>query len=127
MLPPLLHLLATQPSLLAEHAQAYAELISQEFAATTAFAKRQAILYVAMLCLASVSLVFVGMAVLAWAVVPVERMHLPWALVLLPVPTALAAVACMLAARQVGRPRGLGEVARQVKADWVILRQAGQG
>ncbi len=125
MLHSLLHLLATQPNLLADHAEAYADLVTAEVATTVAAGKRRTILYASALCFTGVSVVLVGVAVMAWAVVPVDRMHAPWLLAFVPLPTIAAAVACLLAARTPGQPGAFEAVRRQIKADMAMLRAAG--
>lgn len=125
MLHPLLHLVATQPQLLAEHAEAYAEMVAAQVGAVSVAWKRRAVLNAVALCSLGVAAVLAGVALMLWAVIPPVDIHAPWALVAGPLLPALAAVACLVAAR--GRDEGsaFGALREQIHADIVMLREAG--
>ena len=57
MLHPLLHLVATQPQLLADHAEAYAELVAEELGDFSVTWKRRALLNAVALCFGGVAAV----------------------------------------------------------------------
>jgi len=65
---PLLRLMATQPELLAEHAQGYAALAADEMGACLAHLRRQLWLLALAILGATLALVLGGVAVLLWAV-----------------------------------------------------------
>ncbi len=124
MLHPLLRLIATQPQLLADHAEGYADLVAAEAGSAYAAWKRSVILNAAGLCSLGVSTVLVGVALMLWAVTPVATMQAPWALVVVPLPTLALAVWCLLAARGTDIANAFDNVRRQVKADMAMLRSA---
>ena len=125
MLQDLLHLLSTQPQLLAGHAQAYGELAAAEVAALAARWRRRLLLQLVALCLAGVTLALAGTALLLWAVTPPGQIHQPWLLWAVPLLPAVVAAVLLWAAREgegarAGAPfDGLRE---QLQADWAMLR-----
>ena len=124
MLHPLLHLVATQPHLLADHAEAYAELVAAEIGTVSTFWKRRAVLNAVALCCVVTAAVLAGVAVMLWAVVPAADIRAPWALVAVPLLPAAAAAICLLAASSVRRAGGFDTLRQQMKADIVMLREA---
>ncbi len=125
MLHPLLHLVATQPQLLAEHAEAYAEMVAAQVGAASAAWKRRAALSAVALCCVGVAAVLAGVALMLWAVSPPGTIHAPWALLAGPLLPAGVAVVCLLAARGGGAAGGFSALREQLKADIVMLREAG--
>ena len=75
---PLLHLIATRPQLLAEHAQAYAELVSTELPRASAAWKRQALLNTLAWLGFLAALLLGGVALMLWASLPLSSMPAPW-------------------------------------------------
>nr|WP_315849707.1 hypothetical protein [uncultured Rhodoferax sp.] len=128
MLHPLFHLIASQPQLLGDHAQAYGELISTELAAQATALKRRALFGAMALCFLGVAIVLAGVALMLWAtLVPAPVQATVWVLVLVPAaPTALA-LACYLRARTGGATDdpAFAELRRQVQADMALLRGLG--
>ena len=120
---PLLHLIATQPHLLAEHAVAYADLLGEELGSASAQWKRRAALGAMALCLLGVGVVLGGVAIMLWAVVPTESMRAPWALIVVPLVPLIGAVVCMVAARADAKANPFETVRMQVKADVAMLRE----
>jgi hypothetical protein len=123
MMHPLLHLIATQPHLLAEHAVAYADLLGEELGSASAQWKRRAALGAMALCLLGVGVVLGGVAIMLWAVVPAESMRAPWALILVPLVPLAGSIACMVAARSDAKANPFETVRMQVKADVAMLRE----
>jgi len=124
MIHPLLHLIATKPQLLADHAEAYADLLGEEFGSASALWKRRALLGAVALCCVGVSAVLAGVALMLWAVIPPADIQAPWALVAAPLLPAALAVGCLLAARTEADTDVFSNVRRQVKADAAMLREA---
>lgn len=123
MLHPLLHLLATKPQLLADHAQAYAELAAVEVGEFSAAWKRRAMfLTVAAFCM-GLAVVLAGVAVMLWSVLPVSQMQAPWALVAVPLVLVVIGVACFLAGRSQNQASTFATLREQVKADLLMLRE----
>ena len=126
MVHPLLHLIATRPQLLAEHAEAYAELVAVEFDTARAGWKRRALLNAAALCGIGVAAVLGGVALMLWAVIPATQIQAPWALVLAPLLPLAAAACCGWAARRMDDDVPAFEsVRRQLRADVAMLREVG--
>ncbi len=119
---PLLRLVATQPQLLVDHAEAYAELVAEEIGHVSSAWRLRILLYAVALCSVVVATVLAGVALMLWAIVPFSEMQAPWALVTAPLVPVVAAVGCLLAARQ-HTSGGFDNLRRQVKADMGMLRE----
>ena len=122
MIHPLLRLVATQPQLLADHAEAYASLVSDEIGRSAASLKQRVLLNVVALCLIGVAAVLGGVALMLWATLPPSSMQAPWALIAAPAVPAVVGVICALVGqRQPGD--AFAELKQQVAADLVMLRE----
>lgn len=119
----LLRLLATQPQLLADHAEAYAELAATELGEASVQWRRSALLQVLGLCGVSAGVVLAGVALMLWAAVPIAQIHAPWALVAAPLLPAALGLGCLMAARRCGRAAAFAGVRRQWQADLAMLRE----
>jgi uncharacterized membrane protein YqjE len=120
---PLFHLIATRPQLLAEHAEAYAELVSVEAPRISAAFRRSAWLLALAFGSLGAGVVLAGVAVMLWATAPEAQIRLPWTLVAVPALPLLAGLLCVLAARR-GREREAFDTLRQqVRADIALLRE----
>jgi uncharacterized membrane protein YqjE len=122
MIHPLLRLVATQPQLLADHAEAYAGLVAEELGKTGAVLKQRLLLAAVALSLTAVSVVLAGVALMLWAVLPATAIQAPWALIAAPSVPAVLALACGLAVKQ-ERASAFAELKQQVAADLVMLRE----
>lgn len=121
---PLLNLIATRPQLLAEHAQAYAELVAAELPRASSAWKRQALLNgLAVLGLLA-ALLLAGVASMLWATVPLSSMPTPWMLIVVPLLPAIAGTACLVAARTGVAGNLLGDLRQQLSADLAMLQAA---
>ena len=123
MIHPLLHLVATQPHLLAEHAQAYAELVAAEVGTVSARWKRRALLGVVALCCLVVAVALAGVAWMLWAVVPVAQMAAPWVLIVAPLVPLIVAAGCLVAGRAGNDEGTFASLRRQLKDDMAMLRE----
>lgn len=121
---PLLNVIATRPQLLAEHAQAYAELVAAELPRATAAWKRQALLNGLALLSLLASLLLGGVALMLWAALPAAAMPAAWLLIAVPLLPALAGIACLIAARSGTEANLLGDLRQQLGADAKILHEA---
>lgn len=124
MMHPLLHLIATQPALLTDHAEAYADLLGEELSAASAQWKRRALLSAVALCCAGVGAVLAGVALMLWAVIPVDNMNAPWALIVAPLVPLVAALICATSARSAPPGGTFDNVRRQLREDVAMLREA---
>ena len=123
MLHPLLHLIATKPQLLADHAQAYAELAAVEVGEFSAAWRRRAVLFAAAAFFMGLAVVLAGVAVLLWSALPVAQMQAPWALVAVPLALAAIGAGCLLAGRSQSQASAFATLREQVKADLLMLRE----
>ena len=121
---PLLRLVATQPHLLADHAEAYAGLVGEELGKTSAELKRRAILGLMALVLLLIGMLLGGVSLLLWSVTPPANMNAPWALVAVPAVPLLIAVGCAFAARGDNSSQ-FSDLRQQLAADLALLREAG--
>ncbi len=122
---PLLHLIATRPQLLADHAGAYADLAMAELGQASAGWQRQAVLTAATACSLLVATILAGVALMLWAVTPAANLHAPWALLAAPLLPAVVALACHLARQPTGTGAAFGVLRRQVQDDMRMLRSVG--
>jgi hypothetical protein len=121
MVHPLLRLVATQPQLLADHVEAYAGLVSEEFGRAASDWKRRALYNAIGLCLIGVAAVLAGVALMLWAVTPLSNMQAPWALFAGPgVPSVIAAI-CIYVGRA-SQASAFEDVRQQLSADLEMLR-----
>lgn len=123
MIHPLLRLVATQPQLLADHAEAYADLIGEELGAASALWKRSVALKALALCLVGVSAVLAGVALMLWAVIPPADIQAPWALVAAPALPLAAALLCWLVSRNDAANNAFEGIRQQLRADVAMLRE----
>ena len=122
MIHPLLRLIATQPQLLADHAEAYAGLVSDDLGKTATVWKWRVVYYVVALTLIAVSIVLAGVALMFWAVTPPANMQAPWALITGPAVPLVIAIVCVVLAR---RPAidAFADLKQQAAADLQMLRE----
>lgn len=120
---PLLNLLATRPQLLAEHAQAYAELVAEELPRATAAWKRQALLNTLALVGLLTAVLLAGVSLMLWAALPNADMRAPWLLILVPLLPLAGAIGCLVSARAQAKHDGRGQLREQLSADLALLRE----
>lgn len=123
MIHPLLHLIATKPHLIGDHVEAYTELVSAEVSKASRLWTARVAYYAVALLLLSSGLVFVGVALMLWAVVPPGNMNVPWLLVVVPLVPLVAGAFCVLRARSVPEKSAFESVKEQLSADWAMLRE----
>lgn len=119
---PLLRLIATKPELLADHFEAYAELVGEEAGKAVSAWKRRLVLNVVALCLVAVCAVLGGVAIMLWAMIPAPNLRAPWILIAVPAVPAAVALLCLFVGRSEG-PRVFADVKRQLAADLAVLRE----
>ena len=121
MIHPLLRLIATQPQLLADHAESYAGLVGEELGKTTLVWKKRVLLNAVALCLVGVACVLGGVALMLWAVMPAANVNAAWALIAAPAAPALIALWCAYEGqRETGD--AFKDLKQQIAADLVMLR-----
>lgn len=122
MIHPLLRLIATQPQLLADHAESYAELVGEELGKTTAVWKRRVLLNATALCLVGVAAVLGGVALMLWAALPQVSIHAPWALFAGPAVPGLIALWCAYEGQRETDDL-FKDLKQQIATDLVMLRE----
>lgn len=125
MTTPLLHLLVTQPRLVAEHADAYAELIVEEISAASANYERRATLSAAQLCCFTGAATLAGVATMLWSIVPVPTTLSLWIWMGAPLIPLAAAWWCRVALKECSNSRPFGRVRDQLAEDLIMLREEG--
>lgn len=125
MLHPALHLLATRPQWLADHADAYAELAAADFGDAASDWRRSLLLGAATVCALCVAACLGGVALMLWAVTPVLPPHASWLLWATPaLPLALAGAA-LAAQRWPQRTEPFVMLRQQLQLDMALLREMG--
>ena len=120
---PALHLLATHPQWLAEHAAAYAQLAGAELDDATSLWGRRLWLGGLTMCALMVAATLGGVALMLWAVTPELPAPRAWALLAAPaLPLALAGVG-WLALRRLRQGPLFFVLRQQWQTDAALLRQ----
>ena len=126
MIHPLFRVIARQPHLLAEHAQAYVALLSEQFGEAASAIKQRAVLMVVAGLLLFAGVIFLGVAFMLWGASD-GNMRAPWALFAGPLVPLLAGVVCLMAAKGNTPVSPLAKVREQMDADISMLREAAAG
>jgi hypothetical protein len=126
MIHPLFRLIASEPQMLADHVEAYSDLVSEEVASAAAKWKRQAISAAIIVVCAIVTAVLAGVSVMLWAVTPPDNIHSPWLLFIAPLIPALVAVWAWFSAKSGDDGQGFAAIKAQLAADAAMLRSVSQ-
>ena len=73
--------------------------------------------------LLTIFLVFTGVAIMLWAVVPTDSMNVPWLLLVVPVVPLVAGVVCLMRAKAHPDADAFQTVKEQLSADMAMLRE----
>ncbi|HEX6703557.1 MAG TPA: phage holin family protein [Albitalea sp.] len=123
MIHPLFRLIVSEPQMLAEHVEAYAELMSEEAGAVAKRLKRKVVLHAVSGFFGFLAVILACVGLMLWAALPIEDMRAPWALLLIPAIAVLGAVAAHIAAKsRAEEGRGMQAVREQMAADAAMLR-----
>ena len=120
---PLLQLLMRRPDLLAEHAEAYAELTGLEIRNLVTDGYRRVLWSAAGLCCATASMVLAGVALLMVLALPETRDVAGWTLLLPPGLPLLGALAAYQRLRARQQPTAFATLREQLHADWQLLQK----
>jgi hypothetical protein len=121
---PLLRLVLGRPQLLADHAQAYADLAAAEFSVASLRWRRRALLNAAAACSLGIALVLAGVAVMLWSVLPAAPLEARWVLIAVPLCPGLIGLGCVVAARAGSASEAFAGMRAQLLADLALLREA---
>jgi len=121
---PLLELLLARPQLLADHAQAYGELFTEEVGQARAALQRWAMWRAITIFSFFSAGILAGMAVMLWAMLPGSPMQAAWVLLVTPIVPLAVAVVCWQLAGKNGTPQFFDQMRAQIRADKAMLRAA---
>lgn len=125
MIHPVFRLAAAQPQLLAEHAGAYAGLLSEALVVSSARLQRRLAFQVAGAACLVVAAVLAGVAVLFWAALPDAVARSVWAFVLAPLVPAVLGIAAVWAGQNRQRGASFATLRLQLDEDLALLRRTG--
>lgn len=125
MIHPLFRLIARQPHLVAEHAQAYAALVGEQVGEAANTLKQRAVLMAVAGALLLVGVILLGVAFMLWGASAEDSMRAPWALFVGPLLPIAAGLGCFLAAKGKPTMSPLDKVREQLSADIGMLREVG--
>jgi hypothetical protein len=123
MLYTLLRLSVYRPSLLTDHAEAYAELLAIEIRSASALWQRRLWLNALALCCMGVAAVLAGVAWMLWALAPAVNTGASWALFGAPALPGAIALGCLLVVRMRCQGAAFDELIKQVRSDAAMLRK----
>jgi uncharacterized membrane protein YqjE len=124
MIHPLFRLLVSEPQMLADHVEAYAELVTEEVGAVAARMKRRLVMQVVSLAGIVLAVFFGLIALMLWAAVP--ELRAPWVLVAVPVVLLVVGIACHVGAKKPAEEtHGMKVIREQLAADAAMLRSVG--
>ncbi|HEX4236289.1 MAG TPA: hypothetical protein VH041_18525 [Caldimonas sp.] len=123
MIHPLLRLAATQPHLLGDHVEAYADLVGEEVGKISTSLMTRVGLYAGAAALLMVGLVLVGVALMLRATVPANDYAAGWALVVVPLTPLVAGAICVAVARAKPTEKAFDTLKKQLNADMAMLRE----
>ncbi len=127
MMRPILQLMATEPELLTDHLQSYAELLGEEVGTFQGQFKRHWIMFAVLALLATVTLILGGVALMLWLITPhaqLQQLEVPWALWLVPLGMAALCAVIAVIMKQEQRTPGFQVLRQQIAADLAMLKQA---
>jgi len=121
MIHPLFRLLVSEPQMLADHVEAYAELVTEEMGAAAARMKRRMVLQAGGFAGIVLGVLFGAVALMLWAAVP--ELRAPWVLVAVPAVPLLAGIGCLVGAKKPDEEtHGMKAIREQFAADAAMLR-----
>ena len=123
MLLPLFRLATRQPQLLADHLEAYSGLVASELGTVATQWKHSATYRVLGYVALGVATLLGAIALMLWAVVPVDAMNQPWLLVMVPLAPALVGVLALIKSATGPRSPAFAALRRQWAADAEMLRE----
>ena len=120
----LLKLLLLPPELLKSHAQAYADLANELTARYLCTLKNRWVMYGLSAVALLLALVFGGVALMLWSVLPLQNATHVWVLTALPVSSLFISVFFWWWARSLHQQPILREIQTQIQLDLQALQQA---
>jgi uncharacterized membrane protein YqjE len=123
MLPQFFRLASREPQALADHVEAYSELIAVEIkVAAGQWQRRTALRLLGYTCFAIAFMLF-AVAAMLWAVIPADNMNQPWLLGVVPLVPALVGVWPFIVVRSINEEAAFSQLRRQWAADRSMLNE----
>jgi uncharacterized membrane protein YqjE len=126
MLIQLFRLATQEPEILADHAEAYSELIAGELNSAASRWKRRVVRKALAYAAFGVAGLLIAIALLLWAAVPIARMNVPWLLVFVPLIPAIVGLWASLSARTGTGEETFVTLRHQWAADREMLREVSE-
>jgi hypothetical protein len=123
MIHPLLRLAATQPHLIGDHIEAYADLVGEEVSKVSTSLMMRVGLYLGALVLFTIGLVLVGVALMLRGTVPASDYSAGWALFVVPLTPFVLGGICVVVARAKPIEKAFDTIKKQNHADMAMLRE----
>lgn len=125
MLHALFRLVTSRPELLADHAEAYADLVAEELHAARTRWRRRLMLGGIAAGGALLALILGGVALMLWAAQPEGAMRAAWVLYAVPAVPAVLAFVCAAMLSADTPAGGMQTLREQLAADIAMLKEAG--
>jgi uncharacterized membrane protein YqjE len=127
MMRPLLQLMATEPELLSDHLQSYAELLGEEVGSFQGQFKRHWVMFAVLALLVTVTLILSGVGLMLWLITPtaqLQQLQTPWALWLVPLVMTMLCGTTAVIMKKEERTPSFQALRQQIAADVAMLKQA---
>lgn len=121
---PLFELLLSRPQLLADHAQAYGALFTEEMGEARTALQRWAMWRAITLCSFFSAVILAGMALMLWAMLPGSPVQATWVLLITPLVPLAIGVVCWPLAKKNGEHKFFDQTRTQIGIDKAMLRAA---
>ena len=124
MTHPALLILAKNPEILADHAEAYTDLITESLKSTMSQWRRRAVCDVAIVFCIMLSVLFAGVAAMLWGASAGPTYQGQWLLIGVPfVPLLVASGLWQVSSKRSYGADAIEIIKKQVRADLAVLRQ----
>src|ERR671920_2209196 len=114
MIHPLLRLAATQPHLIGDHIEAYADLVGEEVGKVSTALMMRVGLYLGALVMFTIGLVLVGVALMLRGTVPASDYSAGWALFVVPLTPFVLGAICVVVARAKPVEKAFDTIKKQI-------------
>lgn len=127
MIHPLFSTLATEPALIVEHLDAYADLAKAEMEGWVAAIQTRWVLHAVIGACALLAVLLVAVAALLFGALESRTMPHPWVLLVVPAVPTLAALACWWRLKWIARRQPFALLREQIALDLKLIRAVNAG